>query len=89
MTGAKYRPSIYQSQSHLQIQRVPGICVNKMAELAGDLMTQMGQTDAEKAFRPWWEKLNLIQEIQLEIRSLLFKVGPHRGRDSLCVCCDG
>ena len=44
-----------------------------MAELAGDLMTQMGQTDAEKAFRPWWEKLNLIQEIQLEIRFLLLR----------------
>ena len=39
-----------------------------MAQLAGDLSKAiMGQTDAEKAFRPWWDKYDLwfIQEIQI------------------------
>ena len=31
-----------------------------MAQLAGDLSKAiMGQTDAEKAFRPWWDKSKL------------------------------
>ena len=93
MTGAKYRPSIYQSQSHLQIQRVPGIRVNLDDQQDGRASWRSDDPDGSD----WCRKgiSAVVGKIESYSRDTTWdsvssvKVGPNWGRDSLCVCCHG